>query len=230
MKTETVAVIPARGGSKRIPRKNVRLFRGKPLIGWPILAALESECFDRVIVSTDDPEIGEIAEKHGAEVPFLRPSNLADDFVGTRAVIVHAIEALGGIGKLDVVASIYPTAALVQPADICNAMESLGPETDMVVSVAAYQSPIQRALILDEQDLLSRLHPEYSNTRTQDLPHCYYDAGQFYIGRSARWCDTTLSTVSGSRPYILPVTRAVDIDDDEDWKLAEACFDLYSPK
>lgn len=219
-----VAIIPARGGSKRIPRKNIRMFHGRPMIAWPITTALESGCFDRVIVSTDDEEIAAVARQWGAEVPFMRPAELADDHTGTRAVIQHAIAALGGDSAPEIVACIYPCTPLLQPKDLRSAMARVRAGETMIVSVAEFPSPIQRALRLTGEGHLQRMHPEHAMTRMQDLEPAYHDAGQFHLGRCMRWCDADHSTVHGSGAHVLPGSRAVDIDTEDDWHLAECLF------
>jgi len=220
-----IAIIPARGGSKRIPRKNIRLFCGRPMIYYSILAALESEQFSQVIVSTDDEEIRDIAESCGARVPFLRPKKLADDFAPTVPVIAHAIETCEEIG-LDVnyVACIYATAPFIEAGDLRAARKVLG-DNKVVYSfpVCEHASPVQRALLIDESNTASPMFPENELVRTQDFPAAYFDAGQFYWGHKSAW--TNNSNIHRHAKIItIPKWRAVDIDDEDDWVRAEKLF------
>ena len=219
----SVAIIPARGGSKRIPRKNLKPFDGVPMIVRSIRTALESQLFDQVVVSTDDEEIAEVARAHGAQVPYLRPASLADDFTGTAAVIVHALYQLPAF---DYACCIYATAPLLQVRFLRQGLELLEqhPEKSFAFSVTDFGFPVQRALTLDEQGALTSLYPEFRNTRSQDLPAAFQDAGQFYWGRSEAWFrgDVLFSPVS--LPVILPRHLVQDIDTLEDWTRAEYLY------
>jgi len=219
----SVAIIPARGGSKRIPRKNLKPFDGVPMIVRSIRTALESQLFDQVVVSTDDEEIAEVARAHGAQVPYLRPASLADDFTGTAAVIVHALYQLPAF---DYTCCIYATAPLLQVRFLRQGLELLEqhPEKSFAFSVTDFGFPVQRALTLDEQGALTSLYPEFRNTRSQDLPAAFQDAGQFYWGRSEAWLrgDVLFSPVS--LPVILPRHLVQDIDTLEDWTRAEYLY------
>lgn len=220
-----IAVIPARGGSKRIPRKNVRPFFGRPMIAWSISAALDSGCFDRVIVSTDDDEIAEVARSEGAEVPFRRPAELSDDHTPTIPVITHALAQLDAGISLGHVCCIYATAPFLQPGDLQAArvlIEERG--CDYVFSVTRYDFPIQRALRLDCFGFVSMLQPEHSETRSQDLEEAYHDAGQFYWGKAEAWAVRRPIMGSGAVGFPLPRTRVQDIDTMEDWERAEQIF------
>lgn len=224
-----VAIIPARGGSKRIPRKNIRLFCGKPMIAWSIGAAKESGVFDRIIVSTDDPEIKEIAADFGAEIPFQRPEELANDHAGTLPVIRHAVNWLVDHGcKLDHACCVYPTAPLLAPQYIQEAFEMLGnaPETDFVFAATTFEYPIFRALKLSGGNQVSMFWPEHEQARSQDLPVAYHDAGQFYWGTKKAWLEKELIFSSNSRAIILPPILVQDIDTPEDWLQAELKFKL----
>jgi len=214
-----IALIPARGGSKRIPRKNIRPFHGRPMIGWPIAAAVDSGLFDRVVVSTDDAEIAEIAQQMGAEVPFMRPAELADDFTPTRDVIVHAIETLGGVDQL---CCIYATAAFVTSAHLKTAHELL--TQDFVFAAASYAHPVQRAMIQKADGGVEMLYPEHTGTRSQDLPEAFHDAGQFYWGSAEAFVARRPMFGPASTPYILDRRSVQDIDTPEDWDVAEAMF------
>jgi len=224
-----LAIIPARGGSKRIPRKNILPFGGKPMIGWSIEAAYKSKCFDRIIVSTDDAEISMIAKKYGAEVPFIRPPELSDDHVGTIPVIKHAIE---WINNNSIVVSeaccIYATAPFLQPGDIKNGLDQLiAGNADYAFSVTNYPFPIQRALRILPNNHVEMFNPEQFNTRSQDLEVAWHDAGQFYWGKSNSWLCEKKVFSSYSLPLILPRSRVQDIDTHEDWIHAELLFNSH---
>ncbi|UZD97056.1 pseudaminic acid cytidylyltransferase [Pseudomonas corrugata] len=221
----SIAIIPARGGSKRIPRKNLKLFDGVPMIVRSIRTALESGVFDEVVVSTDDENIAELARAHGAQVPFMRPAALADDFTGTAAVIAHALGELQG-EALDFVCCIYATAPLLQARFLRQGLELLrgNPDKSFAFSVTGFGFPVQRALTLDEQGALTPLYPQFRDTRSQDLPEAFQDAGQFYWGRREAWLrgDTLFSP--NSLPVILPRYLVQDIDTPEDWARAEYLY------
>lgn len=222
-----LAVIPARGGSKRIPRKNIKHFCGKPMIAWSIEAARESGCFDRIIVSTDDEEIAEVACTFGAEVPFLRSSELSDDYTGTTPVIAHAIQYLQQQRDESPtsVCCIYATAPFVRSGDIrCGLalLEQTG--CDYAFSVTSYAFPIQRAIRITATNRTEMFSPEYFNTRSQDLEKAYHDAGQFYWGLAEAWLAGKPIFFSDSAPIILPRHRVQDIDTLEDWEGAEWMF------
>ncbi|VVQ27724.1 CMP-N,N'-diacetyllegionaminic acid synthase [Pseudomonas fluorescens] len=218
-----VAIIPARGGSKRIPRKNLKPFDGVPMIVRSIRTALDCGLFDQVVVSTDDEEIADVARAHGAQVPFVRPVELADDFTGTAAVIVHALSQLP---IFDYVCCIYATAPLLQARYLRQGHELLvqHPDKSFAFSVAGFGFPVQRALTLDEQGALTSLYPEFRTTRSQDLPEAYQDAGQFYWGRTEAWLRGDVLFSSASLPVILPRYLVQDIDTPEDWKRAEYLY------
>lgn len=219
-----LCVIPARGGSKRIPRKNIREFCGKPMIAWSIEAAKASECFDRIIVSTDDVEIADVARQWGAAVPFMRPVELADDFAGTTPVLAHAVQWYQNHGlKLTAVCCLYATAPFVEPTDIKEGLELLeqAAADRFVFTATAYASPIQRALRLDP--ISGEVHmwvPEHFSKRSQDLETAYHDAAQFYWGRPQAWLNSG-NLFETSKPLLLPRWRVQDIDTPEDWIRAE---------
>ena len=221
-----VAIIPARGGSKRIPRKNIKLFCGKPMIAWSIEAALQSACFDQVIVSTDDAEIAEVARQWGATVPFMRPAELSDDHTGTIPVIRHAIDWFNAQGKkVELACCLYATAPFVSAEDLGRGLDMLqGDDCDYAFSVTSYAFPIQRAIRVTEQGRVEMFSSEYFNTRSQDLEEAYHDAGQFYWGRAEAWCEGRMIFARGSIPVILPRHRVQDIDTPEDWVRAEWLF------
>ncbi|QKV65704.1 pseudaminic acid cytidylyltransferase [Pseudomonas sp. 43A] len=218
-----VAIIPARGGSKRIPRKNLLPFDGVPMIVRSIRTALDSGLFEQVVVSTDDAEIADVARAHGAHVPFMRPAALADDYTGTAAVIVHALQQLPAF---DYACCVYATAPLLQARYLRQGIELLEqrPDKSFAFSVCGFGFPVQRALTLDEQGALTALYPEFRETRSQDLPEAFQDAGQFYWGRSAAWLRGEVLYSPASLPVILPRHLVQDIDTPEDWKRAEYLY------
>ena len=229
---QVVAVVPARGGSTRIPRKNVLPFNGKPMITWPLEAATNTGLFDRVVVSTEDDEIASIARDAGAEVPFTRPADLADHHAGTAPVIRHAITELD-LANDDIVVCLYPTAA-VTPEILRDALSQAGPSPErFVISVGRHRSPLGRSLESTPNDLMAVAHPENLLTRTQDLPVRYFDAGKFYIAPASLWKSQETMMSEPFTPYFLPEWASVDIDEPEDWPLAEAlhkAFVLDSPR
>ncbi len=218
----SIAVIPARGGSKRIARKNVKKFLGRPMISYAIQAAQASKLFEHVIVSTDDDEIAAIARSWNAEIPFMRPVQLADDFTGTVPVIAHAIQECENLGWLfNWVCCIYPSVPLIQTEDLALAFELLNnSQAQYAFPIAQYPHPIQRALRLASDGELSPFYPEHSTTRTQDLEAAYHDAGQFYWGRKAAWVENKNVHRNGVG-LVIPAWRAIDIDTPEDWHRAE---------
>ena len=218
-----IAIIPARGGSKRIPRKNLAPFDGVPMIVRSIRTALDSGLFDQVVVSTDDAEIADVARAHGAEVPFLRPAQLADDFTGTAAVIVHALQQLPAF---DYACCVYATAPLLQVRYLREGFELLEqhPDKSFAFSVCNFGFPVQRALTLDGQGALTALYPEFRDTRSQDLPEAFQDAGQFYWGRTDAWLRGEVVYSPASLPVILPRHLVQDIDTPDDWKRAEYLY------
>jgi pseudaminic acid cytidylyltransferase len=226
-----IAIIPARGGSKRIPRKNIKEFCGKPMIAWSIEAAQASGLFEHIIISTDDIEIAEIAEQCGAEVPFMRPVELSDDYVGTGAVIKHAAEwAIHNFGELDFICTIYATAPFITPADLINGLALMRKSNAQIAfTVTSFSFPIQRAIKITNEGRVAMFQPEHFLTRSQDLETAYHDAGQFYWART----DAVLSEVSAfsdaAIPIILPRCQVQDIDTLEDWQRAELMFKAWRP-
>ena len=221
-----VAVIPARGGSKRISRKNVRDFCGKPMIAWSIEAAITSGCFDRIIVSTDDSEIAGIAEAWGAEVPFIRPVELADDYTGTIPVIRHAVEWLDqNEAPVQYACCLYATAPFVSAEDLREGLRLIKTSrSSYAFSVTSYAFPIQRAIRITEKGRVAMFSPEHFQTRSQDLEEAWHDAGQFYWGTSKAWCEERAIFGVDSVPVKLPRHRVQDIDTPEDWFRAEWLF------
>jgi N-acylneuraminate cytidylyltransferase len=221
-----LCVIPARGGSKRIPRKNIRPFCGRPILAYSITAALESALFDRVMVSTNDAEIADVARSLGAEIPFLRPADLADDYSGTNAVVKQAIEWHQSAGiPVDAACCIYATAPFVQVRYLREGWERLqASHKAFVFSVAAYRYPIQRALRLTPAGEVEAMYPEHRGTRSQDLEPAFHDAGQFYWGRAEAFLEELPLFAAHSLGLVLPSHLVQDIDTEEDWQRAELMF------
>ena len=221
-----VAVIPARGGSKRIPRKNIKEFCGRPMIAWSIEAALQSGCFSRVVVSTDDDEVADVARQYGAELPFMRPAELSDDHTGTIPVIRHSVEWFIRQGEQpDHACCIYATAPFITPEDIRRGLEVLTETaTDYAFSVTSYPFPIQRAVRITPEGRIEMFHPEQFITRSQDLEEAYHDAGQFYWGRTSAWRAEKMIFSRDAAPVLLPRHQVQDIDTVEDWHRAELMF------
>jgi pseudaminic acid cytidylyltransferase len=226
-----LAVIPARGGSKRIPRKNIKDFHGKPMIAYAIDAALASKAFDRVIVSTDDEEITQVARKYGAEVTFVRPTELADDHTPTVPVIAHAITACQRIGwDVQEVCCIYPGVPFISTNDLRTAHEQLlATGAHYVFPVTGFPSPIQRALRRLPDGTVRPFQPEYAATRTQDLELGFFDVGQFYWGKTSAWLQELNLHLNGVT-LVIPEWRVVDIDTPADWERAELLYATLSEK
>lgn len=220
-----VAIIPARGGSKRIPRKNIRSFHGQPLIAYSIQVALESALFDKVIVSTDDEEIAQVARTYGAHVPFLRPSELADDHTGTGAVIDDALKRLEANGETYAyVCTLYATAPLLQAHYLQEGFEQLRDSTaSHSFSATSMPFPIQRTFKITQEGRCEMFWPEHIGTRSQDLEEAYQDAGQFYWSRLGPTSKAIMFS-EASIPIILPRYLVQDIDTPEDWRRAELMF------
>lgn len=221
-----VAIIPARGGSKRIPRKNVKAFCGKPMIAWSIEAAKASGCFDQIIVSTDDEEIANVARERGATAPFMRPAELSDDFTGTMPVMRHAVEWLNqNDAGVEYACCLYATAPFVSAEDLKQGFQLI---KDMgcsyAFSVTSYPFPLPRAIRITESGRVAMFNPEHSQTRSQDLEEAWHDAGQFYWGSAKAWCEERPIFGEDSVPVKLPRHRVQDIDTPEDWIRAEWLF------
>lgn len=223
-----LAVIPARGGSKRIPRKNIREFCGKPIIAYSIEAARKSNCFDRIIVSTDDAEIATVAREWGAETPFVRPEELSNDFAGTIPVIKHAIEwYINNEIQPDMVCCIYATAPFVTPQDLQRGLDTLlSSASEYAFTVTSYPFPIQRAVKITPSGRLAMFQPEHFKTRSQDMEKAFHDAGQFYWGRSEAFLRELPLFSEDAAPVLLPRHRVQDIDTPEDWHRAELMYKL----
>jgi N-acylneuraminate cytidylyltransferase len=223
---DAICIIPARGGSKRVPRKNIREFGGLPMIAWPIRAARQSGLFARIVVSTDDGEIAGIAREHGAETPFIREAALADDHAGTAEVVLDAIDRLRA-QACQFVCCLYPTAPLVSPGDLAGALRLLQASgADTVIPVVDFDYPPQRALVLQEGGRVAFANPQHALTRSQDLPALVHDAGAFYFLRMAAFLASRRILADHAVALHLPRSRAIDIDTEEDLALAQALFDL----
>ena len=224
--SETIALIPARGGSERILRKNIRKFCGRPIIAWPIELAKKSKIFDRIVVSTDDHEVVETALQEGAEVPFIRPSKLSDNGTGIAPVVKHAILQ---IQQSDIVVSelclIYATAPFLQIDALKRGLELLHTEDcDYVISVTTFAFPIQRAVKRTANGRLAMFQPETYNSRSQDLDTAYHDAAQFCWGTTDAWLEERPVFGPNTVPIVLPRHLVQDIDTEEDWNSAEWKF------
>lgn len=217
-----IAIIPARGGSKRIPHKNIRPFHGRPMIGWPISVAANSGLFERIIVSTDDPTIAQIARDEGAETPFVRAADLSDDHTGTTEVIRDAIERLG-LDPLEEVCCLYATSPFVQESDLSDGLAKLREaRAGYVFSIAEFPAPIARAYLQSGKEI-APISPENMPKRSQDLEPAFFDAGQFYWAHAGTWASGA-KVWDNARGVHLPATRVCDIDTEADWARAEAMF------
>jgi pseudaminic acid cytidylyltransferase len=217
-----IAIIPARGGSKRIPRKNIKAFCGQPMIAYAIKAAQASDLFEHVLVSTDDAEIQNIAKSLGAETPFVRPAELANDFSATVPVVAHAIQACEALGwQFSNVCCIYPGVPFIEVGDLKASLAQFSESgADYCFPVTEFPAAIQRALKHHSNGLMAPFYPEYELTRTQDLENAFYDAGQFYWGTKQAWLTNSRIHRSGIG-FEIPNWRVVDIDTPADWERAE---------
>lgn len=218
-----VAIITARGGSKRIPKKNIKEFCGKPIIAYSIKAALDSGAFDEVMVSTDSEEIAEIARRYGASVPFLRSETTSNDFATTADVLEEVLAQYREIGKpFDRFACIYPTAPFVTGERLAEAMGLLS-DAEAVVSVVRFSFPPQRAFVI-RGGFAAYQYPQYERTRSQDLEPIYHDCGQFYCCRTVPFLEKHSVILPKTKPYELPDEEVQDIDTMSDWEIAEAKY------
>ena len=223
-----ICIIPARGGSKRIRKKNIKLFNGKEIIYYSIKCALNSKLFDRVIVSTDDPEIASVSRKYGAEIPFIRPKNISDDKTGTGEVIKHAINYVQKEGILTFdVCCIYATAPFIQTKDLIDAYKIFKTKKwDFVFPATEFNYPIFRSFEKLKDSSIKMFYPKFYNSRSQDLKTAYHDAGQFYWGKQQAW-KTGAKFFSNKTTFLqIPNWRVNDIDTIEDWKRAEIIYKL----
>ncbi len=227
-----LCVIPARGGSKRIPKKNIKNFCGKPIIAWSIETCIASKCFDKIIVSTDDVEIAEIAKKYGAEVPFIRSEKLSADFIGTVPVISDAVNwYIENSQKPLYVCCVYPTAPFIQLSDLKDGLKIIK-ETNFEYAFPAtnYAYPIQRSFRIKDNKRLEMFYPQHYNSRSQDLDEAFHDAGQFYWGLSDAWLNNKPIISENAKPILIPRYRVIDIDTIEDWRIAEKMFEQLDKK
>jgi len=227
MNYKTLAIITARGGSKRIPRKNIRDFLGKPVIAYVIDASIKSNLFEEVMVSTDDSEIAEVAQKYGARVPFVRSAENSDDFATTDDVLVEVLEEYKKLGKnFEYACCLYPTAPFVTPQKLQQAFKLLvESQADSVFPVVAFSYPIWRSLRIENGRLVMNF-PENLNKRSQDLAIAYHDAGQFYFFRVENFLTKRKIFSDFSLPLLVSELEAQDIDNETDWKLAELKYRL----
>ena len=222
-----VAVIPARGGSKRIPKKNIRQFCGKPMIAWSIQAAQKSNCFEHVIVSTDDEEIAEVSEKYDATVPFMRPADLSDDYASTNEVMAHAVSWMHEqCWKPEAVCCIYSTSVFLTVGDLLKGLDALSTGNwSYAFSVTDFEYPIFRSFKEHPDGGVEMFYPEYFEKRSQDLPVALHDAAQFYWGKPEAWLNCLKIFERLSYPVKIPRWRIQDIDTEDDWKHAELLFE-----
>ena len=227
-----LCVIPARAGSKRIPKKNIKIFCGKPIIAWSIELAIASKCFDKIIVSTDDKEIADLAKSYGVDVPFMRPKKISDDYTGTIPVISHAIKwQIKHYQKPLYVCCIYATAPFIKLSDLKNGLKILKSSgSDYVFPAANFAYPIQRSFRIKKNKRLEMFYQEHLNSRSQDLDEAFHDAGQFYWGLTETWLDNKPIISDNSIPLLIPRDRVQDIDTFDDWKIAERMFDIINDK
>lgn len=227
MNERMIAIITARGGSKRIPKKNIKEFCGKPIIVYSIEAALKSNLFDEVMVSTDSFEIAQIAKTAGATVPFMRSEETSGDYATTSDVIMEVFNNYKKIGKaFDYACCIYPTAPFVTSEKLCNAMQLLKQRKAVeVMPVVSFSYPPQRCFVI-ENDKLEMKWPQYLNTRSQDLEKFYHDCGQFYCYTVEQYLKVHGQIKDGIVPILMPESEVQDIDSIEDWKIAEMKYQL----
>lgn len=217
-----LCVIPARGGSKRIPRKNVKDFLGKPLIAYSIEAALNSGVFERVIVSTDDADIADVAVKFGAQVPFMRDAALSDDYATSSDAVADAAARLGGYSH---VCCLYATAPLITGEILREAHGKFKEaECEFLFSATEFSFPIQRAIRLSDDGAVDMFYPQFALTRSQDLERAYHDAGAFYFGRRESWLEKKPIFAPHSRVFLLPLNLVCDIDTPEDFEFAQKLY------
>ncbi len=222
---KTVAIITARGGSKRIPRKNIKEFCGKPILAYSIEAALNSGVFDTVMVSTDDEEIAEIGKKYGAEVPFFRSEKTANDFATTNDVLLEVLEEYEKRGQhFDVACCIYPTAPFITAEKIKDATKLLmESDADTLIPVVSFSYPPQRAMVIENGRLVFK-YPRYIDSRSQDLEKHYHDVGQFYVFRTGAFKVNKKLMLGNILPYEISEMEVQDIDTQTDWEIAEMKF------
>ena len=221
----SLCVIPARGGSKRIPHKNIKNFCGLPLIAHSIKTALNAEIFDDIIVSTDDENIALVAREFGAKTPFIREANLSDDYATTSAVIKDAIKKTGA--KFDIVCCLYATAPLLKPEILREASEKFrSSDCEFLFAACEFPFPVQRAIKLDENGAVNMFYPEHLKTRSQDLEPAFHDAGQFYFGKKQAWLEDKAIFAPHSTAFVLPRHLVCDIDTLADFEFAQKLYEI----
>lgn len=221
----SLAIITARGGSKRIPKKNIREFCGKPIIAYSIEAALKSGVFDEVMVSTDSEEIADAARRYGADVPFMRSAAASNDYATTADVLTEVLEKYKEIGRwYDSFACIYPTAPFVTGSRLAEAMRLLN-DADAVLSVVRYSFPPQRAFVIRDGNVAFQ-YPQHERTRSQDLEPIYHDCGQFYLCKVEKFQEYRSLILPNTKAYIMPEEEVQDIDTLSDWAIAEAKYQV----
>ena len=226
---KNLCIIPARGGSKRIPRKNIKPFLGKPIIAYSIEAALNADIFDEVMVSTDDEDFADVANKYGASVPFLRSEATSNDYATTVDVLLEVVDMYKQQGKeFDVVCCLYSTAPFVTAERLKEASCKLSDQVDGCFTVVEYSYPIQRSLRLNEQGLIEMRYPEHLKSRTQDLEKTYHDAGQFYFMKTAAMVQEKTVWCKRTEPLVLSELEVQDLDTLTHWQLAEMKFELIN--
>lgn len=224
---KNLCIIPARGGSKRIPRKNIKLFQGKPIMAYSIEAALKSGIFDEIMVSTDDEEFAEVAKQYGASVPFLRSSATANDYATTVDVLLEVVETYRKQGKeFDAVCCLYSTAPFVTPERLKEAYGKLSDDIDGCFTIVEYSYPVQRSLRINDSGQVEMRHPEHLKSRTQDLEKVYHDAGQFYFMKTAVMENEKTVWLKQTEPLVLSELEVQDLDTLTDWTLAEMKYSL----
>ena len=226
-----VAIITARGGSKRIPGKNIKDFLGKPIMAYSIIAAIESGEFDEVMVSTDDEQIAEVAKAYGAKVPFYRSEKTSGDYATTTDVLIEVLEEYEKRGQhFDAAACIYPTAPFVTGEKLSKAMKKLiESNADTVIPVVAFSYPPKRSFVIRDEKLVFA-HPEYMDSRSQDLESEYHDVGQFYCFKTDAFKKNGKLLLGNILPMIVDETEVQDIDNESDWKIAEIKYNALKGK
>ena len=229
--SKKIAIITARGGSKRIPRKNIKDFLGKPILAYSIEAALQSDLFDEVMVSTDDEEIADIARKYGAQVPFYRSSETANDFATTNDVLLEVLQEYEKLGEnFDIGVCIYPTAPFVNSTKLQEAVEKLeNSDADTLIPVVAFSYPPQRAMVVEDNRLVFK-YPQYLDSRSQDLQPHYHDVGQFYVFRTASFQVNKKLMVGNILPLEVSELEVQDIDNETDWEIAQMKYRIMQEK
>ena len=225
---KSIAIIPARAGSKRIPKKNIKLFNGKPIISYSIETALSANIFDKVIVSTDSEEIANIAVQYGAEAPFMRNESLSDDFTGINDVIADSIKKMSDLGyKYDYACCIYATAPFIQKEDLLQGFRKIKLNAHKaIIGAASFSYPVHRSFFKNKSNEIQMLFPDSYQTRSQDLPEVMHDAGQFSWASSKTWLETPIPFGKDHDIVVMPSWRVQDIDTLDDWKRAELISQL----